>query len=247
MCLIFRGPSSTAKICGNFQLYSIKCAKLICVTLKLSSLIATVPNPQELLTHSLTLPQVMMDEAQLAEQEALRQQLQQEQDLLQQFQEKQEAKLLNQHDRERRLQEEKVDNSRRDLDKQVHCVRTRQHSLISFHPPSPPLLFLPPSLPSLALPTVHVPPYLSLNLISPSLPSSSRKAQSYRTVAWRDSNTYRGSTSRSQGSLPRRTTATRYHSGARIITPWGSKHRLAQNTAKQAFRITCPLARRYCS
>ena len=39
-----------------------------------------------------------MDEAQLTEQEALRQQLYQEQDLLQQLQEKQEAKLLNRHD-----------------------------------------------------------------------------------------------------------------------------------------------------
>ena len=63
--------------------------------------------------------QVMMDEAQLTEQEALRQQLQQEQDLLQQFQEKQEAKLLNQHDREKRLMDEQVENSRRDLEKQV--------------------------------------------------------------------------------------------------------------------------------
>ena len=37
---------------------------------------------------------VMMDEAQLAEQETLMKQLQQEQDLLQQFQEKQGNKLL---------------------------------------------------------------------------------------------------------------------------------------------------------
>ena len=63
-----------------------------------------------------------MDEAQLTEQEALRQQLQQEQDLLQQFQEKQEAKLLNQHDREKRLMDEQVDNSRRDLEKQVRTL-----------------------------------------------------------------------------------------------------------------------------
>ena len=80
--------------------------------------------------------QVMMDEAQLTEQEALRQQLQQEQDLLQQFQEKQEAKLLNQHDREKRLMDEQVENSRRDLEKQVsRCtclsVQTVTHSLYS--------------------------------------------------------------------------------------------------------------------
>ena len=61
----------------------------------------------------------MLDEAQLAEQEALRKQLQQEQDLLQQFQEKQEAKLLNQHDREKRLLDEKVENSKRELERQV--------------------------------------------------------------------------------------------------------------------------------
>ena len=77
-----------------------------------------------------------MDEAQLTEQEALRQQLQQEQDLLQQFQEKQEAKLLNQHDREKRLMDEQVENSRRDLEKQVsRCtylsVQTVTHSLYS--------------------------------------------------------------------------------------------------------------------
>lgn len=61
----------------------------------------------------------MLDEAQLAEQEALRKQLQQEQDLLQQFQEKQELKLLAQHDRERNLLDERVENSKRELDRQV--------------------------------------------------------------------------------------------------------------------------------
>ena len=61
----------------------------------------------------------MLDEAQLAEQEALRKQLQQEQDLLQQFQEKQEAKLLDQHDKEKRLLDEKVENSKRELERQV--------------------------------------------------------------------------------------------------------------------------------
>ena len=63
-----------------------------------------------------------MDGAQLTEQEALRQQLQQEQDLLQQLQEKQEAKLLNRHDREKRLLDEQVENSRRDLEKQVRAL-----------------------------------------------------------------------------------------------------------------------------
>ena len=66
--------------------------------------------------------QVMMDGAQLTEQETLRQQLQQEQDLLQQLQEKQEAKLLNRHDREKRLLDEQVENSRRDLEKQVRTL-----------------------------------------------------------------------------------------------------------------------------
>ena len=63
--------------------------------------------------------QVMLDEAQLAEQEALRKQLQQEQDLLQQFQEKQEVKLLDQHDKEKRLMDEKIESSKRELEKQV--------------------------------------------------------------------------------------------------------------------------------
>lgn len=60
-----------------------------------------------------------MDEAQLAEQEALRKQLQQEQDLLQQFQERQEIKLLDQHDKEKKLLDEKVEASKRELEKQV--------------------------------------------------------------------------------------------------------------------------------
>ena len=63
-----------------------------------------------------------MDGAQLTEQETLRQQLQQEQDLLQQLQEKQEAKLLNRHDREKRLLDEQVEDSRRDLEKQVRAL-----------------------------------------------------------------------------------------------------------------------------
>ena len=61
----------------------------------------------------------MLDEAQLAEQEALRKQLQQEQDLLQQFQERQEIKLLDQHDKEKKLLDEKVEASKRELEKQV--------------------------------------------------------------------------------------------------------------------------------
>ena len=62
-----------------------------------------------------------MDEAQLTEQEVLRQQLLQEQDLLQQLQEKQGAKLLNRHDREKQQMDEQVENSRRDLEKQVRA------------------------------------------------------------------------------------------------------------------------------
>ena len=68
--------------------------------------------------------QVMLDETQLAEQEALRKQLQQEQDLLQQFQEKQEVKLLNQHDKEKKLLQEKVENSKIELDRQVIYLAT---------------------------------------------------------------------------------------------------------------------------
>ena len=64
-------------------------------------------------------PQVKLDEAQLSEQEALRKQLQQEQDLLQKFQESQEKKLLTQHDREKRALDEKVETSKRELEKRV--------------------------------------------------------------------------------------------------------------------------------
>ena len=60
-----------------------------------------------------------LDEAQLAEQEALRKKLQQEQDVLQRFQESQEAKLLVQHERERLALDEKVEASKLDLEKQV--------------------------------------------------------------------------------------------------------------------------------
>ena len=72
---------------------------------------------------------VMLDEAQLAEQEALRKQLQQEQDLLQQFQEKQEAKLLDQHDKEKRLLDEKVENSKRELERQIFDESTKLQNL----------------------------------------------------------------------------------------------------------------------
>ena len=60
-----------------------------------------------------------LDEAQLAEQEALRKKLQQEQDVLQRFQESQEAKLLVQHERERQLLDEKVEASKLELQQQV--------------------------------------------------------------------------------------------------------------------------------
>ena len=66
-------------------------------------------------------PQVKLDETQLTEQEALRKQLQQEQELLQTFQESQEAKLLAQHEREKKALDEKVEASKRELEKQV-CV-----------------------------------------------------------------------------------------------------------------------------
>ena len=72
----------------------------------------------------------MLDEAQLAEQEALRKQLQQEQDLLQQFQEKQETKLLAQHDKESRLLEENVANSQRELDRQVRLYLKLLHIIV---------------------------------------------------------------------------------------------------------------------
>ena len=67
--------------------------------------------------------QVMMDEAQLAEQEALRKQLQQEQNLLQQFQEKQENKLLALHDCEKRQADEGVEKSKRELERQVNSIK----------------------------------------------------------------------------------------------------------------------------
>lgn len=64
-----------------------------------------------------------LDEAQLAEQEALRKKLQQEQDVLQRFQESQEAKLLVQHERERQLLDEKVETSKLELQQQVRILR----------------------------------------------------------------------------------------------------------------------------
>ena len=64
-----------------------------------------------------------LDEAQLAEQEALRKKLQQEQDVLQRFQESQEAKLLVQHERERQLLDEKVETSKLELQQQVRILQ----------------------------------------------------------------------------------------------------------------------------
>ena len=60
-----------------------------------------------------------IDETQLKEQEALRRQLQQEQDMLQAFQEAQDEKLRVQHERERTALQEKVELSKRELDKEV--------------------------------------------------------------------------------------------------------------------------------
>lgn len=70
----------------------------------------------------LSLFQVKIDEAQLKEQEALRKQLQQEQDLLQTFQEAQDQKLKVQHEREHTALDEKVELSKKELDKEVHLA-----------------------------------------------------------------------------------------------------------------------------
>lgn len=70
----------------------------------------------------LLLLQVKIDEAQLKEQEALRKQLQQEQDLLQTFQEAQDQKLKVQHERERTALDEKVELSKKELEKEVKYV-----------------------------------------------------------------------------------------------------------------------------
>ena len=63
--------------------------------------------------------QVKIDAAQMKEQEALRKQLQQEQDLLQTFQEAQDEKLKTQHVKERTALDEKVDLSKKELEKEV--------------------------------------------------------------------------------------------------------------------------------
>ena len=70
--------------------------------------------------------QVKIDVAQLKEQETLRMQLQQEQDLLQTFQEAQDEKLRVQHERERAALQEKVELSKRELDKEVSQQRVRE-------------------------------------------------------------------------------------------------------------------------
>ena len=63
--------------------------------------------------------QLRLDGAQVAEQNALRKQLHQEQELLQQFQESQDEKLKSQHNREVAALDVKVDNSRKELEKEV--------------------------------------------------------------------------------------------------------------------------------
>jgi len=63
--------------------------------------------------------QVKLDEAQVAEQNALRKQLQQEQDLLQRFQESKEEKLKVQHGREKAAMDTKVEARKKELEKQV--------------------------------------------------------------------------------------------------------------------------------
>ena len=77
-----------------------------------------------LIMHTLSLGcalslQVKLDEAQVAEQNALRKQLHQEQELLQRFQESQEEKLKAQHSREKTALDIKVEMSMKELDKQV--------------------------------------------------------------------------------------------------------------------------------
>jgi len=72
---------------------------------------------------------VKLDEAQLLEHEALRKQLVQEQDLLQRFQESQEQKLLAQHEREKRALDNKVESSKRELEKQIFEESTKLQNL----------------------------------------------------------------------------------------------------------------------
>lgn len=89
-----------------------------------------------MLTHFYTFPfilntdiQVKIDEAQLKEQEALRKQLQQEQDLLQTFQEAQDQKLKVQHERERTALDEKVELSKKELEKEVQYIHVFPYPL----------------------------------------------------------------------------------------------------------------------
>ena len=63
--------------------------------------------------------QLKLDESQLAEQNALRKQLHQEQELLQKFQETQEDKLKAQHVREKAALDVKVEDSKKELQKEV--------------------------------------------------------------------------------------------------------------------------------
>ena len=63
-----------------------------------------------------------MDEAQLAEQNALRKQLHQEQELLQTFQESQEEKLKAQNRREKAALDIKVEQSNKQLEEEVSSV-----------------------------------------------------------------------------------------------------------------------------
>lgn len=63
--------------------------------------------------------QLRLDGAQVAEQTALRKQLHQEQELLQRFQESQDEKLKSQHNREVAALDVKVDNSKKELNKEV--------------------------------------------------------------------------------------------------------------------------------
>jgi len=66
-----------------------------------------------------TQPQVKLDEAQEKEQDALKGQLKQEEELLKEYQIKQESKLVEQLKREKIAQEERVEASKRHLEKEV--------------------------------------------------------------------------------------------------------------------------------
>lgn len=68
---------------------------------------------------SFTQPQVKLDEAQEKEQDTLKGQLKQEEELLKEYQIKQESRLVEQLKREKITLEERVEASKRHLEKEV--------------------------------------------------------------------------------------------------------------------------------